>query len=89
MSSIPLYGHTPIPLSINKHLHCFQVCVLMNKTAINILVKSLQGQILFLVGKHLGVQFLGHTASVYLTLKEIKKVFCEVVAPSYILLKNR
>lgn len=62
MSSIPLYEHAPIHLSINKHLGCFQFWVRTSKTAINILVKYLHGQMFsYLMGKHLGVQFLGHT----------------------------
>lgn len=43
MRNNTLYGHTTIFLSINKHVACFQVIVLMNKAVINILVEYLFG----------------------------------------------
>ena len=63
----------------------------MNKAAINVHYRSLRThELLFLLGKYLGVRFLDHMAQIHLTLyKKTTQLFFRVAAQFFISISNK
>lgn len=58
-----LFNYSPI----DRRLGCFQYWAIINKTAVNIEVEIFVHVLSFILGKYLGVKFLGYMISIYLT----------------------
>lgn len=67
-STLSIYHNLFIYSPGDGHLEYFQILAILNKTALRIHVQSLYESVFILWGKYLGVKFLGHSISMYLTL---------------------
>ena len=66
------------------YLESFQVLIIMNNFVRNIHVQLFLGMLSILLGTYLQVELLSHVRWLYLSLREIAKLFNKVAAPFYI-----
>lgn len=76
--------HLFILSTVDGHLNCFHILVIVNVAAVNFYIHFLVDVFLFLLCVYLGAKLLGHIETLYVILGGTAKLSSKVTVPFYI-----